>query len=225
MLATIAATTAASIMAASAVVGQQANPVSKNPSKPARGPAVATQPEPMTPPVMSPWAKFCARDEDSNDKAVCLTSMEARTANGQLAAGVALVEREGEQRRILRVTLPRSMQVALGARAAIDQMPPFSATIVRCLPKGCMADFETNNELLDRLKKGRTLMLQAVGAAGQVVRLALPLGDFARVHEAPPNDPNTAEERQQQRLQEELEKRAEELRRRLQSAPAAADKD
>src|SRR5262249_42298285 len=65
----------------------------------------------------SPWTKFCAKDEESAAAApVCMTFSEAKLANGQ-SARVALIEREGQQRRIMRAVLPGDMNLALGARA------------------------------------------------------------------------------------------------------------
>jgi uncharacterized caspase-like protein len=51
--------------------------------------------------------------------------------------------------------------------------------------------------------------------------VALPLGDFAKAHDGPPTDPKVFEA-QQKRLQEELQRRAEESRRKAAERPVAA---
>ena len=68
--------------------------------------------------------------------------------------------------------------------------------------------------MLDRLKKGQNLIIQAINANNQPLTLPLPLNDFAKAYDGPPTDPKVFEE-QQKKLQEELQKRAEEARKNL----------
>jgi hypothetical protein len=62
--------------------------------------------------------------------------------------------------------------------------------------------------------------VQGINEAGQPVSVPLPLADFAKAYDAPPSDPKKVEEQQKQ-LQEELQKRAEQARKRLESPPSA----
>jgi hypothetical protein len=62
--------------------------------------------------------------------------------------------------------------------------------------------------------------VQGINGAGQPVSLVLPLQDFAKAHDGPPTDPKVFEE-QQKKLQDELQRRAEEARKKLENqAPA-----
>jgi hypothetical protein len=70
--------------------------------------------------------------------------------------------------------------------------------------------------MIASLKKGQGLTVQAINAGGQPISLVLPLGDFAKAHEGPPTDPKVFEE-QQKKLQEELQKRAEDARKKLEA--------
>ena len=94
-----------------------------------------------------------------------------------------------------------------------------------CFPNGCMADYEATADMVGRMKKGKTLTVQAINMQGQPVLLPLPLGDFAKAYDGPPTDPKVFEE-QQRKLQEELQKKAEEARKKLEGqqsqAPAPA---
>ncbi len=66
------------------------------------------------------------------------------------------------------------------------------------------------------LKKGTTLNVSARNQAGTVVTFAVPADGFGKAFDGPPLDPQVLVE-QQRKMQEELQKRAEELRGRLQS--------
>lgn len=179
------------------------------------------QPEQL-PVVYSPWTKFCGKDQQAGAKETCLTVKEARLETGQFIAGAALIEQEGEQKKVLRITLPLGMQLPQGTRMIVDKEQPITGRYIVCLPNGCMADFEVNAEFVGKLKKGQTLMLQGINLPGQAATYPLPLGDFAKANDGPPTDPKVFEE-QQKKLQEELQRRAEEARKKLQSGqPGAA---
>jgi hypothetical protein len=56
--------------------------------------------------------------------------------------------------------------------------------------------------------------VQAINSTGQPISLVLPLGDFAKAYDGPPTDPKVFEE-QQKKLQDELQRRADEARKKL----------
>jgi hypothetical protein len=83
-----------------------------------------------------------------------------------------------------------------------------------------MSDYEATPELLANMKKGQNLVVQAINANGAPLTLPLPLAEFAKAYDGPPTDPKVFEENQK-KLQEELQKRAEEARKRLEANPPA----
>ncbi len=123
-----------------------------------------------------------------------------------------LIEPEGEPKKILRVTLPLGMSLQPGTRVIVDQGQPMTGPYVICFNNGCMADYEASAELIGKLKKGQGLVVQGINGAGQPISLVLPLNDFAKAYDGPPTDPKEFE-KQQKKLQDELQKRAEEARR------------
>jgi invasion protein IalB len=125
-----------------------------------------------------------------------------------------LIEPEGEPRKILRVTLPLGMSLQPGTRVIIDQGQPMTGPYVICFNNGCMADYEASDALILIMKKGQGLVVQGINGAGQAISLVLPLNDFARAYDGPPTDPKVFEE-QQRKLQEDLQRRAEEARKKL----------
>lgn len=173
------------------------------------------------PVVYSPWTKFCGKDQAPEAKEVCLTVKEARLETGQFIAGAAVIEQKGETKKVLRITLPLGMQLPQGTRMILDKEQPVMGRYVVCLPNGCMADFEVDGDFVGKLKKGQVLLLQGINLPGQAASYPLPLNDFAKANDGPPTDPKVFEE-QQKKLQEELQRRAEDARKRLQSGQQPA---
>jgi invasion protein IalB len=190
----------------------KAAPKQPAPAPPAQAPAS----DPQLQVVYSPWAKVCGKDPDPAAKELCLTISEARLETGSFLAGVALIEDQGEQKKILRVTFPLGMQLPHGARVIVDQGQPNTGRFIFCLANGCQAEFEATPAFIGQLKGGKTLWLQAFNMSGQPAQYSLPLAEFAKAHDGPAVDPQAFEERQQ-KLQSEMERRAEEIRKKLES--------
>jgi invasion protein IalB len=166
--------------------------------------------------VYSPWAKFCGKGQDANAKEVCFTGKDGRTEAGQPVVAAALIEPSGEQKKLFRVTLPNTVQLQYGTRLIIDRDQPISGAFFTCFANGCMADYEATPELVAKLKRGQAMQIQAINQAGDAAAYSLPLADlsgnsFRKANDGPPTDPKVFEE-QQKKLQEDLQKRAEEIR-------------
>jgi invasion protein IalB len=168
--------------------------------------------------VYSPWTKFCLKGQEANAKQVCFTGKDGRVESGQPVVAAVLIEPDGEPRKILRVTLPLGMSLQPGTRVIVDQGQPMQGPYVICFNNGCMADYEASVELIANMKKGQGLVVQGINGAGQAISLVLPLNDFAKAYDGPPTDPKVFEE-QQKKLQDELQRRAEEARKKLEGQP------
>jgi invasion protein IalB len=170
--------------------------------------------------VWSPWTKFCLKGQEANAKQVCFTGKDGRVESGMPVVAAVLIEPENENKRILRVTLPLGMSIAPGTRVIVDNGQPMTGPYVICFANGCMADYEASGELIGKLKKGQGLAVQGINASNQPITLTVPLADFAKAYDGPPTDPKVFEE-QQKKLQEELQRRAEEARKKLESQQPA----
>jgi invasion protein IalB len=176
--------------------------------------------------IYAPWTKFCLKGQDANAKQVCFTGKDGRIESGQPVIAAVIIEPEGEPKKILRVTLPLGMQLIHGTRVIVDNNPPTQSPYVICFANGCMSDYEATPELLANMKKGQNLVVQAINSNGAPLTLPLPLqeketgGSFAKAYDGPPTDPKVFEENQK-KLQEELQKRAEEARKKLEANPPA----
>jgi invasion protein IalB len=172
--------------------------------------------------IYAPWTKFCLKGQDAGAKQVCFTGKDGRIESGQPVIAAVVIEPEGEPKKILRVTLPLGMLLVHGTRIIIDNNPPAQSPFVICFQNGCMSDYEVTADMLNQMKKGQNLVVQAISSNNQPITLPLPLGDFAKAYDGPPTDPKEFE-KNQQKLQEELQKRAEEARKKLEQngqAPA-----
>jgi invasion protein IalB len=239
----LAATAAAAMLAFVAVPNAgaqqqqpqpQPQPQQRRPAQPAKpAPAPQAQPAPPAQPaqpgqtaespqlIFSPWVKLCNKDPDPNSKRVCVTVKDGRVESGLLVVSVAIIEMDGEQRKLMRMSLPYGVALTHGTRMIVDQGQPATAPFVTCLPPvvppgGCIADYEASLDMINRMKKGQLLTVQAIHMNGQPMSPQLELRDFAKAYDGPPTDPKVFEE-QQKKLQDELQKRAEDARRRLES--------
>jgi invasion protein IalB len=170
--------------------------------------------------IYAPWTKFCLKGQDANAKQVCFTGKDGRIESGQPVVAAVIIEPEGEPKKILRVTLPLGMQLVHGTRIIVDNNAPLQSGYVICFANGCMSDYEATPELLGNMKKGQNLVVQAINANGAALTLPLPLAEFAKAYDGAPTDPAQFEQ-QQKKLQEELQKRAEEQRKKLEATQPA----
>lgn len=200
-----------------------AKPAPKAATPPAAAPAApaATPEQQQVQLIYSPWTKFCLKGKEANAKQVCFTGKDGRVESGLPVVAGVLIEPEGEDRKILRVTLPLGMSLQQGTRIIVDKAQPTGAPYVICFTNGCMSDYAVTADMVDKLKKGQQLIVQAINGNNQPISLPLPLADFAKAYDGPPTDPKVFEETQK-KLQEELQRRAEEARKKLQGQPQAA---
>ena len=225
-----AATAMVALLAMPEAGAQQQQQPQRKPAAPAQKPQA--QPAPSAQPaqpaqaeapqlIFSPWVKLCNKDPDPNSKRVCVTVKDGRVESGLLVVSVAIIEMDGEQRKLMRMSLPYGVNLTHGTRMIVDQGTPATAPFVTCLPPvvppgGCIADYEASLDLVNRMKKGQVLTVQAIHMNGQPMSPQLELKDFAKAYDGPPTDPKVFEE-QQKKLQDELQKRAEDARKRLES--------
>ncbi|HEY3642218.1 MAG TPA: invasion associated locus B family protein [Xanthobacteraceae bacterium] len=230
-------TTLAAVAVGTAAFAQTPPPAPKAPAKPpAAAPKAAPQAAPQKPAapeaqqpaaeaqqpqlIYSPWTKFCLKGQETNAQQVCFTGKDGRIESGMPVIAAVLIEPEGDSKKVLRVTLPLGMQLPQGTRVIVDQGQPMNAPYIICFTNGCMADYEASVELIGKLKKGQGLVVQGINSQGQPISLVLPLTDFGKAYDGPPTDPKVFEE-QQKKLQDDLQKRAEEARKKLEGQQPA----
>jgi invasion protein IalB len=169
--------------------------------------------------MLTPWTKICGKDQEAN-KEICLTTQEARADTGQLLASALVREVQDDPKKQFIVSVPVGMLLRPGMRVVLDQNAPQPIAYSVCFPNACYGDMEINADYVAKLKKGQSLVIQTLNQVGRTINFPLSLKEFAKAYDGPPTDLKVVEE-QQKKLQDELQKRAEEARKRLDTTPAA----
>ena len=251
MLTVLVATTVLAELGASALAQQPKEPAPKAPAQPKAQPKAAPKAAPPAavapPPAAAPaqpafipddqlpklnytqWTKYCIKPPDAETnpaaKQVCFTGTDGQLENGRSFVSAVLIEPEGQPRKILKIMLPHGLQIPPGTRVSVDQGQPMTAPYAICFANGCFADYEATADLVARMKQGQSLVLQGLAQNNQILSIAVPLAEFAKNYDGPPVDPKAAEDQQkkaQDKLQEELERRAKELSKGNAPAPGKA---
>jgi invasion protein IalB len=132
--------------------------------------------------TFTPWTKFCLTD-------TCFIGSDGRLQPdcGSVVAAV-VIERNGEEKRTLRVTLPARVNLERAVRIIIDQRQAIERPYIGCFANGCMADYAAGTELVDQLKQGKKLVLEAMDKANSPIGFTVPLVDFASAYDGPPKE-------------------------------------
>jgi invasion protein IalB len=156
--------------------------------------------------IYSPWEKHCIAAD------MCTVGMDVRLASGckLVVAGALLVERPGESKKTLRIGLPNYVRLDDGVRISFDQASPVRLPFVERHGYGSVADYEGGAELVDQLKRGAMLVMEATQARGVSLTYRLPLGGFAIAYDEPAIPPPELVE-SPKKLQEGLLRRQEGL--------------
>jgi invasion protein IalB len=202
----LAALVAATLIASSMAHAQQ-------PATPATAPPAEAQQRPADQQdqlIYTPWTKYCLKAAD--EKQTCFIGKDGRLASDKVLVAAVIVERDGNSKNILRVTLPLGMLLVRGTRVLVDNNPPAQSPYVICFGNGCVSDYEVTPELIANMKAGQNLVVQAINSNGAPVTLPLPLqeagGGFAKAYDGLPPDPKVIEDNYK-KLQQQLQARAE----------------
>lgn len=237
--------TAMALLLSAPVLAQTA----PRPATPAAPAAPATQPKPAAPaaPAATPapaqpgqaqqgtgpmvvqvkaepsqpeWTKVCGKDQATNSE-ICYTTRDFVSDQGQPVLAVALYDVKGPQgQKIVRFLMPLGLLLQPGIRFAVDQGQATPGRYAVCFPNGCFAEAPVKDDFIAALKKGTSLNVSVQNQMGREVTFAVPAAGFGKAFDGPAIDPKVLED-QQKKLQEELEKRSEELRKQLGNTGAA----
>jgi invasion protein IalB len=172
-------------------------------------------------PTQGEWTKICGKDQAAN-KEICYTTRDFGTAADQPPVlALAVYDVKGDDQRIVRLLLPVALMLRPGFRFSVDKGANQEGGFEICFPNGCFAEAKVKGPSIDQMKKGTTLNVSVKNQANNEVTFTLPLAGFGKSFDGPAMDPKVLEE-QQNRLQQELQKRAEEQRKALESQQGAA---
>ena len=231
------------LLCAAALLAGLAGPALAQPKKPAAPAAPApTAPAPAAPtnqtaqtgpqiitvksePSQADWTKVCGKDQASGTD-ICYTTRDFVSDQGQPVLAVAVYEMKNaaqkQEVRVVRYLLPLGLLLQPGIRFTVDGQQATPGKFAVCFPNGCFAEAGgVEPALIAAMKKGTTLNVSVQNQTQREVTFAVPLAGFGKAFDGPAMDPKVLEE-QQKKLQSELEKRSEDMRKKLEAEKGGA---
>lgn len=188
---------------------------------PAAPAAAAANPQALPEGAPNPWVKICSKD--ANGKDVCLVAQELRTREGQVVASVALREIGGDPKKILLVAIPPMMRIQDGIGVVVDKGKAETGKYTICFPNACYAEVPISDTLFKALQTGGDLRVIAIPVQQtqnqKQATFPMKLAGFKVAYDGAGFNPQ-AEAAKQSQLQDEMNKRAEEMRKKLGEKPA-----
>ncbi len=216
--------------AASVALAQQQRPAAPA-TRPAAGqPATAPQaaPAPAAPASGAPaqpeiielvpsagqsWTKICGDKE--GEAQTCFTSREFVTKDGQRGVAMAIYDISGPKpQKHVRALMPLGFKLPVGVRLNVDKTKVIAGKYDVCLPVGCYVDFESAADLIAQMKKGKTVFIDVQDPMGRLIGVSFPLEGFGAAFDGEAIKPEQLEA-DRKKLEEELVKKSEEMRKQL----------
>jgi len=175
-------------------VAQEGQPVPKTtvpksaPAAPAAGaPAAGAQGGPED----SAWVKLCLKNDQTNNKQVCLVNhegLEPNTGMVLVAAAVRSIEGEDKQNLLVRLPTAYSLIMPAGVQIKIDDGEPIALQYAVCFPTSCQVQMELTKEIFDKMRKGKQMVVAAMNMQQKTMAFPWPLTGVAKTYDGPPVD-------------------------------------
>lgn len=159
------------------------------------------------------WVKLCMRNEQTQNKEICLINhegLEPNTGMVLIAAAVRKVEGEEKQQLLIRVPTAYALVIPAGVEVKIDEEQPIKLQYAICFPTSCQVQMEVTKELMDSMRKGKQMVVAAMNIQQKTMGFPVPLNGFSKAYDGPPVDSAKYEESRRQ-LMEMFRKRQQEL--------------
>jgi invasion protein IalB len=159
------------------------------------------------------WVKLCMRNEQTQNKEICLINhegLEPNTGMVLIAAAVRKVEGEEAQQLLIRVPTAYALVIPAGVELKIDEQQPIKLQYAICFPTSCQVQLEVTKELMENMRKGKQMVVAAMNIQQKTMGFPVPLAGFSKAYDGPPVDSVKYEESRRQ-LMEMFRKRQQEL--------------
>lgn len=165
------------------------------------------------------WFKTCSKQEDND---VCVVQNVVLAQNGQMITAVGLITVEGKvNRKLLQVSVPTARLIPPGVMMQIDGGKGQKLDYAVCLPDKCTAEVPLTDAMIASLKKGNEIVFTSINFRRAPNPIKIALTGFTGAYDgAAITQPQLAES--QRSLQEGMQKKAEEARKKLEAAQDAA---
>ncbi|MCB1507405.1 MAG: invasion associated locus B family protein [Hyphomicrobiaceae bacterium] len=213
---------AAALMAPGAAMAQSETPPAPDPA--AVDALVSALPE-------MPWMRVCGIDQNANVRVCNTRARDVAIAEG-IVVTMQVIEVENGNKQITAL-LPLSVQLPDGVRAQIDDGQQITGRFRICLPQGCVVEIPADENTIASMKRGSNFVITAINQQGRAVPFQFSLSGFTAAYDGEPIDPFVLRAAQERLIQQQIEtqrggaganpdlqggldRRAEELRQRLQ---------
>jgi invasion protein IalB len=194
----------------SLALGQEGQPVPKtkapaaHPSTPA--PAGTAQTD------ESPWTKLCTKNNQTDNRQVCLVQhggIDPETGIVLGTVAVRSVEGEDKQALVVGLTTAYSLVMPAGMQIKIDDSEPILLRYVFCFSASCQAQIELTKENLDKMRKGKQMIVAAMTMQQRSIGFPVPLPGFGNAYDGSPADNAKFEEAWRQLMEKSNQRQLE----------------
>jgi invasion protein IalB len=152
----------------------------------------------------SAWVKLCSKNEQTGNKQLCLVKYEGldpNTGMRQITVVARSVEGEDKQTLLVGVATAYTLVMPAGVQIKMDDSQPISLKYAVCFPSSCQAEMTLTKEILDKMRKGKQMIVAAMNVQQKTIGLKVPLTGFGKAYNGPPADNAKYEEAQRQLMQ------------------------
>ena len=168
-------------------------------------------------PTQKDWTKICGKDPTAN-KEVCYTTRDFSAEAGKPPVlALAVYDIKGDDTKIIRMLMPIGLMLRPGFRFVVDNGQPTEGAYEICFPNGCFAEAKVKTATIDTMKKGTVMNVSVRNQGNAEVIFSVPMEGFGKAYDGPAIDPKVLQA-QQQKLQAELQKRAEDEAKKLEAS-------
>ena len=203
---------------------QKEQPAQKTPApaqQQQQAPAGAQQQQAQSQPagtIATPWTKRCA-EEPQSKKQVCEVSQAQIAETGQFLMSASFADVPDTPNRIFRVVAPLGMLLQPGIRVLIDgnalqsELPYTACVAPPNQAPVCIVEVAVDQNFITTLKKSQEMWVQVITAQAppRTIHFIFPTKEFAKVYDGPAMDLKAMED-QRKKMQEKLQKAADEAR-------------
>ncbi|QPB21373.1 invasion associated locus B family protein [Rhizobium sp. 007] len=165
------------------------------------------------------WYKTCSKQEDND---ICVVQNLILANGGQLVTAVGLISISGKvNRKILQVSVPTARLIPPGIMMQVDNNKGQKLDYAVCLPDKCTAEIPLTDAMIAGLKKGSDVIFTSINFRRAPNPIKISLEGFTGAYDGEAVSPNKLAESQKS-LQDSMQKKAEEARKKLEDAQNAA---
>jgi invasion protein IalB len=154
--------------------------------------AAAQQPAAADEPEKSLWVKLCMKNAQTNEKQICLVNhegLEPNTGMVLIAAAARTIEGEEKKHLLIRLATVRGLVIPAGVQIKIDEDQPIPLQYMVCLPATCQVQIELTPELMEKMRKGKQMIVAAIDIEQKTLPFPIPLTGFSKAFDGSPVDP------------------------------------